>query len=180
MLFGRKRKSGKKNKAALAVDLENLILNTTIPTPQRFSTTEGFAKLLRTISREINGIVDVFVFLPPHMAATYGRELRDQGFFLILCPRTQNKASEDQDTVDSTLIKFAETVIIPNPEYSYLCIGSGDKDFGLLAREASRAGLRIIIVAGNLTSLSIELIGAAEKRTDGSRMVFIFSPTIEE
>lgn len=179
-MFRRGRGSAKKDRIALLIDFENLILNTAIPTPQRFSTTEGFATLLRTISRDINGIVDVFVFLPSHLATAYGQELRDQGFFLILCPRTQNKAGGEQDTVDSTLIEFAETIILPNPEYSYLCIGSGDKDFGPLARKASRAGLKIIIAAGNLTSLSAELIGAAEKRPDGSRMVFIFSQTTEE
>ncbi len=171
-----KRKNDQ-SKIVVLIDFENLLQNTEIPPPKSFSMMAGFDKLIKEISQDVGEIINVFVFIPPNLAITYGAELYKQGFFMILCPKIQSKKGSEEDTVDSTLIEFGKKIIGQSPDLTHLCIGSGDKDFNPLIREAIRWRLKIIIIAGNLRSLSFDLIKLADKKTGGKgKMVYLFTP----
>ena len=113
-------------------------------------------------------MADVFVFLPPHQSMIYGEDISRAGFYIIDCPKVKGKKGEPQDTTDETLIRFGQWAI-EKLNVTHLCIGSGDKDFSPLVRRAIRKGLRIIVAAATMHSLSDELSGLADK-------IFIFSP----
>lgn len=176
-MFRRKGRPGK-NKILLLIDFENLQKNLAItPTAEKFSVAAGFDRLFKQISREVGEIDNVFVFVPPHSASLWGETFHKLGFFTILCPKIKSKSREEIDTTDETLTAFGKKMILQPPELTHLCLGSGDKDFSPLLREAIRKGLKIIVVAGNFNSLSSELIKLADKKPDGTKMVYLFSPT---
>lgn len=176
-MFKRKSKV-EQNKILFLIDFENLQNNLeTMPTPGKFSMVAGFDRLFKQISREVGEIDNVFVFAPPRATSLWGETFHKLGLFTILCPEIENKSGEKINTTDETLIAFGKKMILQIPELTHLCLGSGDKDFSPLVREATRKGLRIIVVAGNLRSLSSELIKLADKKLDGTKMVYLFSPT---
>jgi hypothetical protein len=171
-------KKEKKKKILVLLDYENIQRNIKVAaTPENFSVITGFDNLLRQISSEVGEISNVFAFVPPHTASLQGEIFYKLGFFTIFCPRARNKAGREIDTTDEILTKFGEKIISQLPEYTHLCIGSGDKDFAPLAREAIRKGLKIIVIAGGLTSISSELIKLADINPNtGKKMIYIFSP----
>ena len=181
------RKKTKENKIVMLVDFENLLTNFEISSPTSYSVEAGFDKVTKEISREVGEITDVFIFVPPHLSSLWGETFHKQGFFTIYCPKIKTKDEGEKDTVDSILTEYGKREITKNPDLTHLCIGSGDKDFASsgeknfvpLVRAAIRRGLKIIVVAGSLKSLSPELISLADSKPDGSKMVYLFSPTKE-
>ena len=173
-----------KNKIIILIDFENLIHKIEkVPSLEKFSVSEGFDRLIEQISQEVGEIINVFVFAPPHIIATHGEEFPKLGFFIIYCPKVRNKVTQnEEDTVDATLMEFGKKLInqIPPSEFTHLCIGSGDKDFTPLIREARQRKRKIIIIASNLNSLSAEMIKLVDKKTDSSKMVYLFSPSKNE
>lgn len=169
----------KRNKVIMLIDLENLLINLPTTSPERFSMTVGFDRVIRQISQEAGEIVNVFVFTPPHLALLWSNTFYDQGFFTILCPKVKSKKIKEEDTTDQTIIDFGKGIIDQIPDLTHLCMASGDKDFNPLIRKAIHKGLKIIVVAGNLRSLSSKLISLADKRADGTKMVYLLSPTEE-
>jgi len=173
------KKGCRKKKILMLIDFENIQRNIKVAaTPENFSVIAGFDNLLKQISSEVGEISNVFVFAPPHTASLQGETFYELGFFTVFCPRVRNKKGREIDTTDDILTKFGEKIISQLPEYTHLCIGSGDKDFTPLAREAIRQGLKIMVIAGGLASISSELIKLADiNPSTGKKMVYIFSPT---
>ena len=160
----------KTNKIIVLADLENLNANLPPMGPVGFSFSAGFDRVMKQIANEVGAIEDVFVFSPPHLVQLFGEEIYRQGFTIIACPKIRSKESgEEVDTVDQTLIEFGKKAIRQTEGLTHLCLGSGDKDFAPLVREATRQGLRILILASSPQSLSTELIKLADQ-------VFLFSP----
>jgi len=155
----------------MLIDWENLLTNLKeMPPPESYSITAGFDRLCKEIASEVGEIVNVFVFIPPHLVYTFGETFHKIGFFTIACPKIRGKKGEEEDTTDLTLINFGQKAIEDIKDLTHLCLGSGDKDFSLLVRQAIRKGLKIIVVASSERSLSTELIKLADK-------IYIFSPT---
>jgi len=164
------------NKVLLLIDWENLLISLKseqMPSEEGYSITAGFDRLVEQITLEIGEIVNVFIFAPPHILSSFGETFVKLGFFPIVCPKVRGKTGEEEDTTDSTLINFGRTAIEHIKGLTHLCIGSGDKDFSLLVRQAKRKGLKILVVASSNRSLATELIQLANQ-------VFIFSPTESE
>ena len=172
--FGGRRKNP--NKVLLLIDWENLLISQKsgqMPSEEGYSIVAGFDRLIDQITLEIGEIVNVFIFAPPHILSSFGETFVKLGFFQIVCPKITGKTGEEEDTTDSTLIDFGKTAIEQIKDLTHLCIGSGDKDFSLLVRQAKRKGLKILVVASSNRSLAKELIQLANQ-------VFIFSPTESE
>ena len=177
--IGRKKKSpdiwptesqSPKNRIVVLLDLENLTANLPPIGPETFSFSSGFDRVMKEIAREVGLIEDVFVFAPPHLIQTHGEHLYSQGFTIIACPKVTTKDGRQRiDTVDQTLIDFGKKIMRQTQGITHLCLGSGDKDFSLLIREAIRRGLKIIVVASSKDSLSKDLIELSDQ-------VFLFSP----
>ena len=165
-------------KVMMLIDFENLLRNIELTPPEHFSLMDGFDRLIRQISQEVGEIVNVLVFAPSHLATAWAEDLHRLGFFTILCPRITNKEGEQEDTTDAMIMEFGRKTI-HHHNITHLCLCSGDKDFGPFLRDVIRQGLKIVIAAGNLTSLSNELIRLADKKKTGEKMVYILSPTRE-
>lgn len=165
-LRGQKREP----RGIMLIDWDNLLINLRLPSPDEVSLIGGFDKVIKDIAREFGEIIDVFVFLPPQPAYIWGETLHKLNFYPIVCPKITDKEGEEQDTVDDTLIRFGERDIENTKNLSFLCLGSGDKDFSPLVRRAMRRGLKIVVVAGSTKSLASELIDLADR-------IFIFEPT---
>ncbi|MCH8741404.1 NYN domain-containing protein [Patescibacteria group bacterium] len=131
--------------------------------PDEASIISRFDHVIRRIVEANREIVDVFVFLPPQQAYIWGETYHELGFYTIVCPRIQNKKGEKEDTVDDTLIRFGKMAIDNMKDLSFICLGSGDKDFSPLVRQARKKGLEIIVVAASTNSLSSDLINLADK-----------------
>ncbi len=176
-MFGRK-KEDRGNKILLLIDFENLQKNARIAqTPDNFSITDAFDSLFRQISQETGKITDAFIFVPPHTTSLLIEKFYELGLFTIFCPKVIDKGKE-KDTVDSTMIEFGRKMINQMPELTHLCLGSGDKDFIPLIREAMRAGLKIMIIAGDQLSLSSEIIKLADfNPKTKQKMIYLFSPS---
>jgi hypothetical protein len=167
----RGRKKPKENKILVLIDLENLRAKLPAMGPMGFSFPAGFDRVMKQIAREVGAIEDVFIFIPPHLVQLFGEELYRQGFTIIACPKIRSKeGSEELDTVDQILIEFGEKAIRQIGGLTHLCLGSGDKDFARLVREAIRRNLRILILASSPQSLSTEIIKLSDR-------VFLLSPT---
>lgn len=171
--FGKK---SRKNRVLVLLDLENLFLNFDVPSAERFSIMDELDKLMRQLGT-VGEITAVFAFASPQTVSMHLETLFRQGFYPIPCPKIKNKAGQETDTVDSTLMDFGKKMFGQMVGLTHFCLGSGDKDFNPLLREAIRHGLKIMIVAGNLTSLARELIGLTDENPDTHRkMVYILSP----
>jgi len=175
----------KKITILVLVDLENILVNTEIST--EVSITKRFDEFLEWLGK-IGKIAGVFVFSPHHLIPQFEKYFFDRKFFIILCPKIfQEEEQESIDTVDATLTEFGRKMLSQISSLTHLCLCSGDAGFLNcswsedknclpLLKEAEKAGLRIIIGAGNLTSLSSELIPLAEIDPETNRRrVFIFS-----
>lgn len=176
------REREKENKILVLIDWENLQRNVKLPPPEKFSMKRGFNRLLKQLS-EIGKVAMVFVFIPSHMASLYGKIFYEieAGLRVILCPRIKTKEGKEKDTVDEILMEVGREMIWQIPDLTHLCLGSGDKDFSPFLKEAIKQGLKIIIVEGNIRSLSPELIELADLHPKTKkRMIYIFSPSTEE
>jgi len=177
-MFGLRRKN--RNQIIVLADWDNLMLNCKIPSPDRLSIIEGFDQLVRQLAK-VGEILNIFVFGPPQAVNLELEDFRKLGIYAIPCPKIKDKAGQETDTVDQTLIEFGKKAISQIPNLTHLCLASGDKDFIPLLREAMRRGLKIIIVAGSISSLSAELIPLADKDpATGRKMILTFSPSKEE
>lgn len=172
-----RRLSKPRNKVLFLIDWENLLSSAASIPPEKFSLEAGLNRLIEKISQEIGAITGIYVFLPPHLASTWGETLRKQGFFIVLCPKVRDKTGEECDAVDEELIRFGTKVINQMPDLTHLCLGSGDQDFVPLLREAQHQGLKIVLATGSLQSLSNEIIPFAERGPAGKRRVYLLSPT---
>lgn len=161
----------KRNRILFLIDFENILQNLKqLPSPENLSFLAGFDRLIKEVAQDIGEIIDVFVFLPPHLASIYGEDLYRAGFFIIVCPKIRDKTGEQIDTTDETLIRFGHRAIDELDNITHLCLGSGDRDFGPLVRRAIRKRLKIIVVTASQQSLATELITLADR-------IFLFSPT---
>lgn len=157
-LFKKKRQKG-----ILLIDHDNLVTSLQLPSPDEASIVNRFDHVIRKIVEANREIVDIFVFLPPQQAYIWGETYHELSFYTIVCPRIQNKDGKEQDTVDDTLIRFGKMAIDNMRNLSFICLGSGDKDFSPLVRQARKKGLKIIVVAASINSLSSNLIDLADE-----------------
>lgn len=149
-------------RGVVLIDWENLLQSLGPPTSGELSVSQIFLKLIKKIGQEIGEIVSVFVFAPPHLASEWGETFHEKGFFVISCPKVTDKKGEERDTVDETLIDFGGKVI-QNMNLSYLCVGTGDRDFSKLYLQAIGKGLKAVTVAASEKSLSSKLIPLSDK-----------------
>ena len=171
-----KKKSRKK--VLVLVDLENISMNTPLLfPPANFSLEKAFGNLTEKIAQEIGAIVGIFVFVPSHQATVWGEIFQRQGYFTIYCPKKKGKNGEEKDAVDDELMRFGFKMLDQMPGLDYLCLVSGDQDFVPLLQEARYHGVKNIIAAGDLQSLSKELIPLAEKDPNNpkKRRVYLLS-----
>lgn len=157
-LFKQKRQRG-----IFLIDHDNLVTNLKLASPDEASIVDKLDSVVKKIVEANREIVDTFVFLPPQQAYIWGETYYELGFYAIVCPRIQNKEGEEQDTVDDTLIRFGKMAIDNIENLSFICLGSGDKDFSPLVRQARKKGLKIIVVAASISSLSSHLINLADE-----------------
>ena len=165
-----RRKKPPEIRIIFLADIENLLLNLPPMGPGMFSLSTGFDRVMKEIARTVGPIEDLLAFLPPHLIPIHGEELHRLGFTIIACPKVRAKGTgREVDITDEILIERGKKEIRRMQGITHLCLGSGDKDFSLLVREAIHRGLKIIVVASSRNSLSKELI-------DLSDQVFLFSP----
>ena len=172
----------KENRIVFFLDLDNLRLNTDFLTEKQISITAGFDRIQRQIIKDIGGeITRVFVFASsPHLTSTEAEAFYNQGFYVIACPRIKSKEGEDEDTVDELLMEFLKEEVSLVPGITHICLGSGDKDFCRALRRVMRKGLKLIVVARDLSSLSQDLIDVADTNPlTEKKMVYVFSPTAD-
>lgn len=133
---------------------------------------------------EIGKVIKVYLFSPMHKIFGFDAVFQRQEFSIILCPKITQVVSAGvvnyMDTTDANLINQGEFCINYIPSIGYLCLGSGDKHFAPLLRNAKDKGIKIAIVHGNEASLSSELWDLADKHPrTGKKMIHLFSPTKE-
>ena len=167
-ILGRKEPS----RVVVLIDFENLLLsieNRSSPVEKEFSVGAGFHAAIRKIAQEIGEVTHIFVFVPPHAANLWGKLFQQERFTIVFCPKIINKEGQEVDTVDPTIIDFGKWAIANIQGLTHLCIGSGDKDFQPLVKEAVMKGLEIIVIFSSEKSLSRELRKLADK-------TYYFSP----
>ena len=148
-------------RGVILIDWENLLQSMEPTISEGPSVSQIFLKLIKKISREIGEVISVFVFAPPHLASVWGETFHEKGFFIISCPKVTDKKGEEKDTVDEILIDFGGKVT-QNMNLSYLCVGTGDRDFSKLYLEVIEKGLKTITVAASEKSLSSKLISLSD------------------
>ena len=167
----------KKGKVLVALDWQNIWLN--IPSG-RLSLASGLDKIQKQIAQEVGEIVGVFVFTPLHLTAAEAETFYNGGFYIIHCPKVRTKEGVEKNTTDEILIRFINDMIVHIPDITHICLGSGDKDFCETLRRALRKGLKLMIVAGDINSLSMELFQLADINPfTGRKMVYILSQSQE-
>ena len=174
--------SKRKSMIAFFLDLDNLRSNTDFLT-QKISITGGFDRIQRQIMKDIGDgeISRVFVFASsPHLTSAEQEAFYNQCFYVIVCPRIKTKEGNYRDTVDEQLGEFIKDELNLVPDITHVCLGSGDKDFCRALRKVMRKNIKLIIMAGNISSLSRDLIGLADVNPlTGKKMVYVFSPTAD-
>lgn len=175
--FGKKtRRARAQKRVVILLDWENLLSTTTTYPPERFSLEGELNRTIERIAQEVGVIIGIYVFIPPHLAPAWGETFKKQGFFTIFCPKRKDKEGQEADGVDEELIRFGTKMIEQVSDLTHFCLGSGDQDFVPLLREARLHSLEVIVVAGNLQSLSSELLPFAEKKPrSGKRRVYLLS-----
>jgi len=168
----RLRKRKKPNKIIVLLDFENLFLSFGPST----SIVETLNRVLEQIKKEVGEIACVFVFFPHHSAISFGEAFQKTGFYPILTPKSKTGEREKVDTTDEILIKFGKMILKEMTKITHFCLGSGDKHFVPLLKNASRAGLSRIIITANTSSLASELIGYADRKPGSQeRMIYFLS-----
>ena len=163
-----------REKILMLIDWDNLSLNMDLPPSE--SRVESFNQLIKQITQEVGEIAIVVVFLPPNLGHLVAEDMYELGFFTVICPKIKDKEGVRQDMTDRTIIDFGKKMIALIPDLTHLCLGSGDKDFIPLIREATQKGMKIIIVASSARSLSRELVGLTDEKDDGKKLIYLFSP----
>lgn len=167
----RESKNKKRRKVLVVLDFENIMKALErIPPRESFSIVDGLDKMIKKIAQDIGEIVNVYVFVPVHLAYHYAEMFHKANCFTIVCPKIKGKIGEDIDTTDEILKNFGRSAIRDTQGLTDICIGSGDKDFTSLAREAISRGLVVTIVAGSTHSLASEMIKISDR-------VIFFNPT---
>lgn len=166
------------------VDVENIKKNT-VPTPGSKESffVSGFLRIMGELKR-IGEVVAVLVFAPTHLIAGYEEFLREQGCFIINCPKKHRNQSvlpdePGEDTVDPTLICFCQTFLARMEGITHVCLFSGDHHFGpMLKKLKAERKIKVFIAAGDRVSLTSEaenLIDLAEwDETKTRKMIFFF------
>lgn len=171
------RKKQKKNRVLVLLDFDNLLIN--FGGPPR-TIIEALNTTLKKIAQEV-GPVKVYVFVPYQNAQLFGESFYRAGFTTILCPKMKAKDGQtDIDTTDQMLTELGKELIDDMPGLTYLCLGSGDIDFASgdigfpsLIQKANHYGLNIALIAGDLRSLSSELIKRADRKPNKEKMIYI-------
>lgn len=153
---GNKRTVRAKARVLVLLDWENLQQNVGF-VPGGLSLKDRLDACIRQIAKQVGSIVDVFVFMPPHASHIWGEQLYKAGFFILVCPKIKNKAGDEVDTTDETLIRFGERMLDELEGLTHLCLGSGDIDFSPLLIRARRKGLKNVLIAGDPRSLSAKM-----------------------
>lgn len=169
----------KKNaKILVLLDWSNIFLN--IPPSEKLSITAGLDRVQKKIAQEVGEIALIFIFSPLHLTSMETETFYQEGFYIIECPKFRTKERSDKDTTDEILIKFANDITPLMPGITHLCLGSGDRDFCEMLRKAFRKRLKIMIITGDLTSLSPDLIELADiNPSTGRRMVYVLSQSLD-
>lgn len=149
--------NNKRKNILVLIDWENISLNIGF-TPGEPSLKERLDVCIRNIAKQVGGIVDVFVFMPPHASYTWGEYLYRLGFFIIACPKVKSKTNEEIDTVDEILLKLGERMLDRTEGLTHLCLVSGDADLLPLLTRARLKGLKTVLIAANPHSLSAKMI----------------------
>ena len=165
------RKRRGTNRVLALIDFENLLTNIDIS-----ALIVRLDAALDQIAQEVGEIINVIVFIPPHLGF-WAKEFDQHGFFTILCPKIKTKEIEEKDTVDETLIKMGESLTSQIPSLTHIVLGSGDSDYALFLKEVRRKSKKRVIIASNLGSLSSQLIKLIDKNPDGKRMLYLLSAT---
>lgn len=163
------RKQKKTNRVLALIDFENLLTNIEIS-----ALIVRLDVALDQIAQEVGEIINTIVFVPPHLEF-WAKEFNQHGFFTILCPKVKTKETEEKDTVDETLIKMGEFLTAQIPNITHIALGSGDIDYALFLKGIRRKGIKRIIIASDLESLSSQLIKLTDKNPEGKRMLYLLS-----
>ncbi len=164
------------NRILVVIDGDNLFSNV-IADARHYSLAKGLERLIKQLT-QVGEVVGVFVFGPPDLINRNLGALQNEGFWPIPCQRETDKQGESVDVVDGKIIAFVRDMLELMPFLTHICIGSGDSDFIPLARTCRLRRKKVIVVSGNLRSLSQDLKNMADKHPQtGERMVFLFSPT---
>ena len=170
--------TGRALRGVMVVDWDNLEINLRLGEGEvnEASIISGFDRVAKKIARKFGRIVMAFVLLPPQPAYIWGETLSRLGFYPVVCSKVKDKKSgEETDTVDATLIRLGQKLIGNIRDLSFLCLVSGDGDFSLFLREVEHRGLKIVVVAASVNSLSSELIDLAD-----DTFLFEIKPTNKE
>ena len=165
------RKRKKTNRVLALIDFENLMTNIEIS-----ALIVRLDATLDQIAQEVGEIINVIIFIPPHLDF-WAKEFYQHGFFTILCPKVKTKETEEKDTVDEGLIKMGEFLTAQIPNITHIALGSGDIDYTLFLKRVRRKGIKRIVIASDLESLSSQLIKLIDKNPDGKRMLYLLSAT---
>lgn len=98
-----------------------------------------------------------FMFAPEHLSVLHQQLCVENKFKLITCPKRQsrNELGEiaTEDTVDETIIWFGR-IMLYHPHIKFICLVSGDDDYVPLMQEAEKYGIKRVLVAPTIDSLS--------------------------
>lgn len=137
------------------LDLENLLMNVHLGSRGEFLFTDRLGRAIEQLKKR-GRIILGFAFTPRHLIPTYEKFFDEKGFFVVSCPRIRT-GREEKDTTDDNLIAVGKILINNIPDFTHLCLGSGDRHFMSLLKSAREKELKITAVVGNVNSLSEEV-----------------------
>jgi len=126
---------------------------------------DKISKLMKWVKDEVGELLGGygFVFAPEHLSHFHQQICVQNGLRLIICPKRRfekpkmnKKTGEmvlEEDTVDETLIWFAETML-RHPNFKFVCLVSGDNDYVPLLKEMGRHCIKRALVAPTRDCLS--------------------------
>jgi hypothetical protein len=124
-----------------------------------------------------------FMFAPEHLSILHQQLCVENGFKLITCPKRsiKNELGEIiiEDTVDETIVWFGK-IMFCHPNVRFICLVSGDDDYVPLLQEAEKCGVKRVLVAPTIDSLSRSkrLIQLADKHPKTSQKMILRLDTI--
>lgn len=161
------------NKVLIVIDWLNIYMNLS---PIKLPSLTDLDRVQKQIAQEVGEIVNVFVFAPPHLTSLEWETFYEEGFYIIDCRSIKTKDGKDKDTTDEILINFVKDMVARMSDITHICLGSGDKDFCKALRKTMRAGLQLMIIAGDLNSLSQDLIDVADVNPlTGKKMAYVIT-----
>jgi len=172
------KKERKESKILVLIDWENLQLGFIRQGGDFFH--EGHFEYFLERLTEIGEVIFVFVFAPLHLESSYLEMFHKRGFYHIACPRIATKNGGVKDTTDEKIINFGKEAISQLSGLTHLCLVSGDRDLAELGYFAKRHGLKIIIGAPNINSISGEMVNLASIDENKRKMVFLFSESTKQ